>query len=71
MNALGRVPDVLGLPLNDAVRIATEVGFATRVVQTLPPKQQSPGVLRVVRQTLVEDENILEILVAPEDWGHR
>lgn len=66
MGHVGNFPDLLANQLDDAVRLATEFGFSTRVVVTTPPRAASHGPLRVVRQRLADDGQTLELTVAAE-----
>ncbi|MBS3886482.1 MAG: hypothetical protein KGZ41_00385 [Dethiobacter sp.] len=69
MSQEGGFPDLLANHLDDAVRLAKELGLSTRVVITAPPREASPGPLRVVRQRLADDGQTLELTVAAEVWA--
>jgi hypothetical protein len=65
----GDIPDVLAYKLADAVRLAEECGFRVSRRETAPPRGAGRGPLRVVRQQLAEDGQMLELTVTAEDWG--
>ncbi|MBS4008264.1 MAG: hypothetical protein KGZ45_07565 [Clostridium sp.] len=69
MNRGEDFPDLLANHLDNAVRLATEFGIGIQVVTTTPPRGAGPGPLRVVRQRLVDDGQMLELTVAAENWA--
>ena len=57
-----KVPDVLGMQLQQAEEILKDEGIACQVVKTAPPpgrRQNETTQVRVIRQTLSEDAVVL------------
>lgn len=69
MDRRGNCPDVLAIHIANAVSLAENAGFGTRLLITSPPRGAVTGPQRVVRQRVSEDGLTLELTVAAEDWG--
>lgn len=63
------IPDLLAYPIAEAVRITESWGLTPSLKYTSPPKKQNNGSKRVVRVRLTQDETVLELTVAAEDFG--
>ncbi len=61
-------PDVVALPLDEAVHVLQAAGWRVRVRETAPPRSTpAGGVQRVVRQRATADDEV-ELVVAWERY---
>jgi hypothetical protein len=60
------MPDLLGLPLEEAQEILRGLGLCWELQQTAPPKGAPEGTLRVLRQTETERGVLLLVGSVPD-----
>ncbi|NLP29880.1 MAG: hypothetical protein GX363_01975 [Clostridiales bacterium] len=60
--------DLLGLYLDDAIKILSSKGLKWEITETGPVKKMQDGYLRIIKQELSEDKYLLTLCKIPDAY---